>query len=77
MKTCYLCGGSTERREVTAQNWWGTELTLVTGVPAEVCTQCGEQYFDADIAVALDRLHDSGQRPERMRSVPEYTFAGH
>ena len=40
---CHLCGGETERALVTAENWWGDELALVEGVPADVCQQCGEQ----------------------------------
>ncbi len=26
---CYLCGGPTERRLVTAENWWGEALALI------------------------------------------------
>lgn len=77
MKTCFLCGGPTEQREVVAQNWWGEELTLVRGVPAQVCTCCGEEYFDAETTTALDRLHQTAQKPERVREVREYAYAGH
>src|SRR5438105_14338762 len=45
---CYLCGGRTERREVTAENWWGDARALVVHVPAWVCQRCGEVYFDTD-----------------------------
>lgn len=75
MKTCCMCGGQTESRLVTAQNWWGEELTLITGVPAEVCTRCGEEHFDAATTEALDRLHQSARQPERVRQVKEYAYA--
>ena len=31
---CYLCGGKTELRRITAENWWGDQLALVENVPA-------------------------------------------
>ena len=45
---CYLCGGRTAKKLVTAENWWGDELALVEHVPAWVCESCGEAYFDAE-----------------------------
>ncbi len=71
---CYLCGGKTEHREVTAENWWGDELTLVEHVPAWVCQQCGEAYFDADTSRALDRLRRSQPEATRTVTVPVYRF---
>lgn len=75
--TCCMCGGRTEPRYVTAENWWGEELTLVTGTPAEVCQQCGEQHFSAEVTQALDAMHSVECTPKRVRRVPEYAYAGH
>jgi YgiT-type zinc finger domain-containing protein len=71
---CYLCGGETERREVTAENLWGGELTLVERVPAWVCQQCGEVYFDAATSRALDRLRQAHPTASRTVTVPVYQF---
>lgn len=72
---CYLCGGATERRLVTAENWWGEELALVEGVPAWVCGDCGEQYFDAPTSRQLDRLRAAPPAARKTVAVPVYAFA--
>ena len=71
---CYLCGGTTERRTITAENWWGEQLSLVENVPAWVCQQCGEAYFDADTSRQLDRLRQSPPPSARTVVVPVYPF---
>ncbi len=73
---CLLCGGETARQLVTAENWWGHDLTLVESVPADVCQQCGEQYFDVETCRALDRLRREPPPAERTITVPVYAFAG-
>ena len=40
MKTCYMCGGDIERRIVEVEG------VIVKDVPVEVCTRCGEKYFN-------------------------------
>ena len=69
---CYLCGGETERQLVTAENWWGEAVSLVEGVPADVCQQCGETYFDAATCRVLDQL----RREPPAVEVPGYAYAG-
>ncbi|MHB8621160.1 MAG: type II toxin-antitoxin system MqsA family antitoxin [Chloroflexota bacterium] len=72
---CYLCGGKTERRVVTAENWWGESLALVENVPAWVCQQCGEAYFEAATSRQLDGLRKAPPTATRTISVPVYPFA--
>ena len=71
---CYLCGGKTEHREVTAENWWGDALALVENVPAWVCQQCGEVYFDAETDRKLDRLRQGHPHASRTVTIPVYRF---
>ena len=72
---CYLCGGPTERRTVTAENWWGDALALVEGVPAWVCRDCGEQYFDTATSEQLERLRAAPPTVRKTVAVPVYVFA--
>lgn len=72
---CYLCGGKTERRNVTAENWWGDELALVENVPAWVCGDCDEPYFDAATSKQLDQMRQKPPAEQRTMKVPVYTFA--
>lgn len=72
---CFICGGKTERRRVTAENWWGDKLSLVENVPAWVCEDCGEAYFDADTCRQLDRIRETPPEAERTVQVPVYAFS--
>ena len=73
---CYFCGGTPELGRVTAENWWGEQLVLIENVPAWVCRNCGEQYFDADICRRLDELRAAPPDAGRVLQVPVYAFAG-
>ena len=48
--------GEIDPRRVTGENWWGDSLALVQNVPALVCRNCGEAYFEADVCRKLDKL---------------------
>ncbi len=71
---CYLCGGGTERQSVTAENWWGDDLALVENVPAWVCNNCGEKYFDSETCKQLDELRRKPPDAQRTVEVPVYAF---
>jgi YgiT-type zinc finger domain-containing protein len=71
---CYLCGGRTELGRVTAENWWGGDLALVEDVPAWVCEDCGEAYFDAETCRELDRLRQVPPPARRTVEVPVYAY---
>jgi len=46
LRTCFMCGARrVERKEVTVQRRSGRQIT---GVIADVCGACGEQYFDTE-----------------------------
>jgi YgiT-type zinc finger domain-containing protein len=71
---CYLCGGKTALRLVTAENWWGEKLALVEDVPAWVCEDCGEAYFEAGVCQKLDKLREMPPPARQTIEVPVYAF---
>jgi YgiT-type zinc finger domain-containing protein len=73
---CYLCGGKTEHRLITAENWWGDKLMLVENVPAWVCENCGEAYLDGEVCLELDRMWESPPPLDRKLEVPVYLYPG-
>ncbi|MSQ28311.1 MAG: type II toxin-antitoxin system MqsA family antitoxin [Dehalococcoidia bacterium] len=73
---CYFCGGTLAYRIVTAENWWGSDLALVEGVPGWVCDICGEVYFDAETSLRLDELRRSPPAKQRILEVPVFAFSG-
>jgi len=72
---CYFCGGKIESRRVTAENWWGEQLALVEKVPASVCMNCGEAYFDAETCKQLDHLRSAPPPALKTVEIPVYPFS--
>ena len=47
LEVCFLCGGTLKPQTVTKiQTWKGELKGVIENVPAFVCNQCGEKYFD-------------------------------
>jgi YgiT-type zinc finger domain-containing protein len=59
---------------VRYERWRGDELVFVDGVPASVCDQCGEEYSDGEVVIAIDRMLKHPPTPARVVSVPVYDF---
>ena len=53
---CEFCDGQTIQRKVRKQHWFRKKLYLIENVPAEVCQECGERYFQAKVLDGIDRM---------------------
>ncbi len=53
---CFMCKGNLEEKKVNYIVDFDNTIIIVKGVPAKVCTQCGEQYFDDEIAENLEKI---------------------
>lgn len=57
--------------------WHQDRLVVVDGIPALVCDDCHEQFYDDRTVVQLDLLRSQGFPPEEARSelrVPVFSF---
>ncbi len=63
---CEFCGGHTVSRKVKRQHWLEGKLYIIENVDAEVCLECGEQYFHATTLDAIDDLLRK-QHPVKQR----------
>jgi YgiT-type zinc finger domain-containing protein len=54
MKKCRICGGRIIKKNVDVE----VGGVVVKEVPAEVCSKCGEQYFDTPIATFVQSVAD-------------------
>ena len=72
---CDFCGGTLTPSEKTLEFWRGEELIVIRNVPADVCQQCGEGYFSAEVSRKLDLFigQDFRCEPENYLTVPQYT----
>lgn len=71
MTNCRFCGGKTIPKTVDVQRKWQGKLVIITNVPAYVCEQCGEQYFEAEVALEMDRIKRASRvSGEKLIQVP-------
>ena len=76
MKECKICGGMITPERVDVQRNWHGHLVIITDVPAHVCKQCGEHYFDADVALEMDKIRKAACIPgEKIIQVPVRPYA--
>ena len=59
---CEICNTSLEEKYIKQDFWLGGELIVVEGVPAGVCTQCGEKVVKADVGRRLAMLIEDSER---------------
>lgn len=75
MKECYFCKGTTEIKNIDVDFRWEGKLYVIKDVPVEVCTQCGERYYSAEISKKIDELIQSDKKPEKVLEVPILEFS--
>lgn len=78
-KKCSFCGGeefSQKRIEYIYRR--GGKMMLVPNTPAEVCDQCGMQYFAGPVLESIERhffaIENHQEVPDRYVQVPEKAF---
>ncbi|MBI5875661.1 MAG: type II toxin-antitoxin system MqsA family antitoxin [Deltaproteobacteria bacterium] len=74
LKQCYFCKGKVEEKLTTVDFWWGEELFLIKDVPAGVCRQCGEKYFQSETYKTMERLVKTGAVPMAKTDVDVLKF---
>jgi len=76
---CTACGSERVRATHSRSAFWHDErLVVVEGIPALVCEQCGEQFYDDRVAMGLDLLRGDGFPREaalRTIEVPVFDFS--
>lgn len=75
MSKCYFCKGKTEIKNIDVDFRWGNKLFVVEDVPVEVCSQCGERYYSAEVSKRLDELvKKQTYRPQKVLEVPVFNW---
>lgn len=71
---CYFCRGSVEASKVDVDFGWGRKLKVIRDVPAGVCRQCGERYFDANVYKEMEKLGASRRKADEHLEVDVLQF---
>jgi YgiT-type zinc finger domain-containing protein len=67
--SCYFCIGKVVQQPTSVDFWWGDDLKIIENVPAGICTQCGEKYFDSPVYKQMERLATGSGEALRRLSV--------
>jgi len=73
MRTCHFCKGTVGPSQVRLIRQIRDKVVIVDDVPALVCRQCGEQYYEGPILERLDEiLHNPRGTKKVMVPVVQY-----
>lgn len=72
---CSFCGGSVEERLVNVDYRTKAGLVIIENVPAGVCYQCGEQYYTARVAKAMEKLATAEGPISKTVTIPVREFS--
>ncbi len=75
MTQCSFCSGELEERVVQHEYRWEGKLFVFEDVPAHVCRQCGEKYFEANVVKAMERAVREQLVPKRILHVPLFSYS--
>ena len=54
--SCFKCNGKVEEKRVNYMVDLEKNIIIIKDVPAKVCSQCGEQYFDDETAENIEKI---------------------
>jgi len=74
MRDCYFCKGRVVQQKVKVDFRWGQRLKIIEDVPAKVCQQCGEQYFQSHVYKGMEKLAASRKKPAARLRVDVLRF---
>jgi len=66
---CYACDGTMEQGETTFTVDFGQGVVVVRSVPAMVCSQCGMEFIDDDIATKIEEIVSDAKAKNKMVEV--------
>jgi YgiT-type zinc finger domain-containing protein len=72
---CDICGGARVRSLISYTVFYRGKPIVVENVPADVCQQCGEQYFDPATVAMLQKVVWGKSKPKRTIKTPVYDLA--
>jgi YgiT-type zinc finger domain-containing protein len=66
---CPLCGGKKKPGKSTFTVELGFGVVVVREVPATICSQCGADWIDDDIAAKLEKIVNEAREKHHMVEV--------
>lgn len=73
MKSCPLCKGSIHDGISTFTVDLGFGVVVVRDVPAQVCSQCGEEWLSDDTTAKLEKIVESAREKQVTVEVARWS----
>lgn len=70
---CPVCSGHKVMSNTTFTVDFGFGVVVVRHVPAEVCQQCGAEWFDDTTSELLENIVEEAKKKHSMIEVSEYS----
>ena len=75
MGQCPLCGGNKEKGFTIFTVELGFGLLIVRGVPANICSQCGERWNPSGVAEKLEKIADGARKKKPELEIVSFEEA--
>jgi len=69
---CPICGGTRRAGSTTFTIDYKSGVLVVRNVPADVCSQCGEEWIADDIASKLQAVSEGARTEKRQVEVVDF-----
>lgn len=69
MAQCPLCGGDKRPGSTTYSVDLGDGIVIVRSVPAEICSECGEEWIDSQTAHTLEEIVEQAKKRHHQVEV--------
>ena len=70
---CFMCNGELEEQKVNYVVDLKDAIIIIKGVPAKVCSQCGEQYFEDKTSENIERIVNQLKQLATEVTIVNYT----
>lgn len=71
---CFFCKDKLAQEKVSVDFRSGKDLIVIEGVPATVCRQCGERYFDGEFYKEMEKLAKGRIKPHKRLTIDVIKF---
>ena len=73
---CIACkNGTTDDGATTVSVDTGTSVVVIRGVPAAICSTCGEEYLDTEVLKEIEIMVEQARRAGVDVSVQQFKAA--
>lgn len=66
---CQACGGIMQQGETTVTVDFGAGVVVVRNVPATICSQCGMEWIDDNLAERIERIVQNAKEKQTVVEV--------